>query len=53
MRDDDYGADEDHGMDASAETYVPPEVVCLGTLQEITQGPPAAGGDVPPGVISF
>jgi hypothetical protein len=46
MRDDDYGADENHEMDAGAEAYVPPEIVFLGTLFEMTEGPVGSGDDV-------
>lgn len=53
MRDDDYGADEDHGMDASAKAYVPPEIVFLGRLEELTKGPDGPGGDENGLVISF
>jgi hypothetical protein len=54
MRDDDYGADENHEMDAGAEAYVPPEIVFLGTLFEMTEGPVGSGDDVDiPGNISF
>jgi hypothetical protein len=54
MRDDDHDAVQDHGKPAGDEAYVPPQIVSLGTLHEMTRGRDVGEGDVDiPGVISF
>lgn len=51
--DDDSAAVDTQSSGVLHEDYEPPVIVVLGTLEELTQGPVAIGGDMNGMVISF